>query len=301
MSYISYLPTGLNPTDRHQLIIGSVAPRPIALVSTIDEEGNTNLAPFSFYTAISSSPPILIFSVSKPAGAKNQKDTIENLKLIKDCVINVVDKDIARQMSLCSVDFDRGISEFKKAGFGIIKSDLIQSPRVKESPVQFECTVRDILVFGNTPGAANLVICDVLKIHIKKNKMMDNKIRIDDRKLNTVGRLGRSNYVDVNDSNVFEMYQNTKTPIIGFDLLPSSVLKSTTLLAKDLADLASNTALPNKQDFNKYTEANPELISLSKNEWHIRTKKLLTEGKKEEALLCALMPDFLNGKIEKSY
>lgn len=165
MSYRSYVPSSLDKKDLHQLIIGAVSPRPIAFVSSINAKGQSNLAPYSFFNAISSNPPLLVFSISniKARDNKLSKDTLTNLKEVPQCTINVVNHNIHRQMSLCSVAFPYGTSEFEKSGLKMLPSELVKAPRVADSPVQFECTVDNIIEFGKQEGAANLVVCSIKK------------------------------------------------------------------------------------------------------------------------------------------
>ena len=200
-------------------------------------------------------------------------------------------------MSLCSVEFEHGVSEFDKSGLVALPSKNIKPLRVKSSPVQFECTVRDILVFGNEPGSSNLVICDVLEIHVNENIMTKEKIRIDSGEINTVGRLGRSDYVKVDLSNIFTMYQNVKNPIIGFDKLPRHVLQSRLLSARDLAELASCEKLPGSEEVQVFINKNPQYQKADLPELHKAALLLIKENKKEEALLCLSIPDLRSGKI----
>ncbi len=290
MHYKSYTPDDLTSVDRHQLIIGAVSPRPIALVSTQDGNGIDNLAPYSFFNAISSSPPILIFSVSKPQpGQKECKDTLTNIRETKECVINIIDYKMARQMSLCSVGFDHSVSEFEKSGFKRLDSEFVKAKRVKGSPVQFECTVRDILVFGSNPGAANLVICDVVKIHVDESVHMKDKLRIDNRALESVGRMGRSYYAHIQKENVFEIYQPVQPVCIGFDALPKTVFETSLFNGWELAELASNTKMPSRDQLDLLAKSLNEDSGSTKERLLIIAKSLLEKGDKEQALqyVCA--------------
>jgi len=290
MPFESFLPDKLNSKDLHQLIIGGVSPRPIALVSSISENDRTNLAPYSFFNAISSNPPVLVFSISHGPADRPDKDTLINLRSRPECVINIVDSNMAKQMSLCSVAYRHGTSEFKKAGLSELKSDLVSSSRVKESPVQFECTVRDILELGKHPGAANLVLCDVVKIHINKAVMNTEKPRIDPWSLKTIGRLGRSYYVSVEGDNIFEMYQAVKPDCLGFDGLPDSVRHSSVLTGSEIATLASCYTLPGKEDVLDFCNKENIVPGLTPEEYHLKAKQLLSDNKKQDALYCVMIP-----------
>jgi len=291
MEFKSYVTEQLNRSDRHQLIIGAVSPRPIALVSTLSEDGKSNLAPYSFFNAISSTPPLLAFSVSTIE--HGEKDTLRNIKQRRECVINIVDMKMARQMSLCSVNFEHGVSEFGKSGLTPLNATMVKAPRVQESPVQFECTVKDILVYGNDPGAANLIVCEVIKIHVRSDVMAREKLRILPGKLDAVGRLGRSYYCSVNDSSVFEMYQAVQPDCIGFDLLPLSAFVDDAFTKAELAELASCTRLPNNEELRKYTKEIAYDILDNRNQLVAKVKSLLNAGNKMQALTCLLLADQL--------
>lgn len=292
MPFRSFLPDALNPKDLHQLIIGSVAPRPIALVSTVSAEGQDNLAPYSFFNAISSNPPLLMFSVSRSPEPRPQKDTLINLNSVRECVINIVDETMARQMSLCSVAFDHGVSEFEKSGLTGLESEMIRPKRVAESPVQFECTVKDILVYGKHTGAANVVLCEVKIIHVRPGVMMEDKLRIDPWRLESVGRLGRSYYVNVKGDVIFDMYQPVKPVCIGYDALPASARNSTVLSARDLAELASETQLPTEKEVRDFVNRFAISETHDTPALHRIARSLLEEQKKHQALLCVMIPEF---------
>lgn len=291
MPFESFLPYKLNGKDLHQLIIGGVTPRPIALVSSISKNGIANLAPYSFFNAISSKPPILAFAISRGPESRPNKDTLINLESNPECVINIVDDKIARQMSLCSVAYQYEVSEFKKAGLTELCSDLITPPRVKESPVQFECTVKDILELGKRSESAHLVLCDVVKIHINKEVMTTDKPRIDPWSLRAVGRLGRSYYVSVEGDNIFEMYQPVSPDCIGFDGLPASVRHSPVLTGSELATLASCCLLPDKNAVLSFCKRENITNDLALEECHLLAKRFLSDNNKQDALICVMIPE----------
>lgn len=291
MSFLNINPADTEIKDMHQFIIGAISPRPIALVSTIDEKGSPNLAPYSFFTALSSNPPMLAFSSNLKNDTVKEKDTLVNIKKNNNCVVNIVNYHIVRQMSLCSLAYEHGVSEFKKSGLTPIKSDLIDSFRVKESPVQFECTVHNILALGNEAGASNLIICNILKMHVLKSVMTDNLRRIDPNKLDVMGRLGRSNYIRVNGSNVIEMYQSTVPKCIGYDALPQSIQKSKYLTGNEIAELASLQELPRREEviklFRGYNSNNYKI-----KDWHTLSAVEIKAKNNVKALKLALIPEY---------
>ncbi len=241
--------------DMHQYLLASVAPRPIAFVSTIDGEGNTNLAPYSFYNAFSSNPPIVVFSSNRRSDNNTTKDTLHNIELNREAVINVVSYHIVRQMTLASIDYDHNISEFDKAGFTEVPSELVKPPRVLESPVQMECKIEQIIALGDGPGAGHLIICHVVKMHIDE-RVLDEQNRIDVHKIDLMGRMGRAFYVRASGDAVMPILQPFNEIGIGFDQLPKSILQSTILSGNDLAEIASLTSLPNAAEVAQYWEEN---------------------------------------------
>jgi flavin reductase (DIM6/NTAB) family NADH-FMN oxidoreductase RutF len=291
MSFININPLEIDNKDMHQFLIGAISPRPIALVSTLDENGVPNLAPYSFFNALSSKPAMLAFSSNLKTGENKEKDTLRNIKQTKNCVINIVNYEIVRQMTLCSIAYKHGISEFNKSGLTMLKSDLVESFRVKESPVQFECTVHDIIALGNEAGASNLIVCNILKMHVLKSILTDNLRRIDPNKLDAMGRLGRSNYVRVKGDNILEMYQSTIPNCIGFDGLPKSIQKSMFLSGHQIAELASVDTLPTKETVDEIYQG---LKASDKNleRCHLKAIDALNANAKVDALKFALIPEY---------
>jgi flavin reductase (DIM6/NTAB) family NADH-FMN oxidoreductase RutF len=234
--------------DFYQFMIAAVAPRPIAFVSTVDNDGNANLAPYSFFNAFSANPPIFVFSAGRRVQDGTIKDTLSNIEDTMECVINVVSYDIVHQMTLTSINYPKGTSEFTKAGLTPIPSDLVKAFRVKESPVQFECRVSRIIPLGTEGGAGNLIICNVVRMHVSEKVMDDEKKRIDPQKINLVGRLGRSFYTRTTGNATFEIARAERPLAIGFDGLPKSILKSEVLTGNNIAQIASLVELPSKED-----------------------------------------------------
>ena len=240
-------PTATPIKDLHQFMVGAVAPRPIAFVSTIDEDGNPNLAPYSFFNAFSSNPPILVFSSNRRVMDNTTKDTLSNVLATREVVINVVTWPIVRQMAVASSRFEKGVSEFEKAGFTPLPADLVKPFRVKESPIHFECRVGDVITLGEHGGAGHLIICNVLRIHIDESVVDDNN-RIDPHKLDLMGRLGRAYYVRASGGAIHTIFQE-ETPIpLGFDQLPDRLKLSPVLTGNDLGHLAGLPAVPTKEE-----------------------------------------------------
>lgn len=279
----------------HQLLLGAIGPRPIAFASTIDLEGNHNLSPFSFFNVFSANPPILIFSPARNGRTNTTKDTYNNVKVVPEVVINVVNYDIVQQMSLSSSPYAPNEDEFVKAGFTALDSDLIKPKRVGESPVQFECKVIEVKELGDQGGAGNLVICEVVKIHIAE-EVMDEKGLIDQHKINLVARMGGNWYCHANENSMFEVQKPLTTIGIGFDQLPNDIKTSVVLSGNDLGQLAGVESLPDETKVNEYKllelseiflslDDQPEALELA---LHERAKSLLTENKVDEAWLTLL-------------
>jgi len=287
---LSIDPKSLEIPKLHGYLLGAVGPRPIAFASTIDENGNANLAPFSFFNVFSANPPIMIFSPARSGRTNTTKDTYNNVKSIPEVVINVVTHDIVQQMSLASSPYEAGVDEFVKSGFTKVDSETIKPYRVAESPVQFECKVNEVIELGESGGAGNLVICEVTRIHIDE-KVLDENGKIDQHKIDLVSRMGGNWYCRADEHSMFEITKPIVTKGIGFDQLPEDVLKSEILTANDLGQLAGIESLPNETDVNDY-----KLIELSdlfveledeqaklESELHKLAKELLKENKLEEA------------------
>ena len=274
------IPAELSPKERHQLIIGSVAPRPIAFVSTIGAEGKHNLAPYSFFNAFSSTPPIVVFSSNRRVRDNSTKDTLINVQKNRGLVINVVSYDIMRQMTLASVEFPSEVSEFEKAGFTPVTSTVVSAPAVFESPINMECRVNDIIPLGEKGGAGHLIICEVLVMHVDENIIGPND-RIDPHKADLVGRLGRSYYTRSSGDAVSAVYQNVSDPIIGFDGLPEHILKSDVLTGNQIAEMAALSGMPNGDLQHTIKEKYPD------NREKVAAE-LISIGKAEEALALLL-------------
>jgi flavin reductase (DIM6/NTAB) family NADH-FMN oxidoreductase RutF len=248
---VTYDPKELPIPKLHQYLLGAIGPRPIAFASTIDEDGNHNLSPFSFFNVFSAAPPIMIFSPARNGRTNTTKDTYNNVKRIPEVVINVVNHDILHQMSLSSSPYAPEVDEFVKAGFTPLPSETIRPMRVMESPVQFECKVNQVIELGDQGGAGNLVICEVTKIHIHEDVLDENGM-IDQKKIGLVARMGGNWYCHANEASMFEVMKPITTIGIGFDQLPEDIRSSSILSRNDLAQLAGVTELPNETDVNEY-------------------------------------------------
>ncbi len=279
----------------HQYLLGAIGPRPIAFASTVDAEGRSNLAPFSFFNVFSANPPILIFSPARSGRSNTTKDTYNNVKIVPEVVINVVNYDIVHQMSLASSPYSPGVSEFEKAGFTPLASDLIKPFRVAESPVQFECKVNEVVELGKEGGAGNLIICEVVKIHINE-EVLDANGMIDQHKIDLVSRMGGNWYCRADQQSMFEIQKPITTCGIGFDALPADIKNSKILTGNDLGHLAGIEVLPDETEVNEYKllELSDLFVSLEDNptelerELHVKAQQLLKENKLEEAWLSLL-------------
>ena len=240
------VPEETKTKDLHQFLVGSIAPRPIAFVSTVDEEGNPNLAPYSFFNAFSSNPPILVFSSNRRVLNNTTKDTLSNVMNTKEVVINVVNHDIVRQMAVTSVEFPSNINEFEKAGLNTIPSEKVRPFRVKESPVQMECKVKEIITLGDHGGAGHLILCEVVLMHIAEH-VVDENNRINPHKLDLMGRLGRAYYVRASGDAIQTIVQSVTEITIGFDKLPAKIQTSTVLRGNELGMLAGIKTIPSQE------------------------------------------------------
>jgi flavin reductase (DIM6/NTAB) family NADH-FMN oxidoreductase RutF len=274
----------LKPAEVQNYLQHAIAPRPICFASTIDKEGNVNLSPFSFFNMFSSNPPIVAFSPARRVRDNTTKHTLQNVIDVPEVVINIVDYNIVQQMSLSSCEYPKGTNEFEKAGFTQEKSTLVKPPMVKESKIKLECKVNQIIELGTQGGAGNMVIAEVLMMHIDES-ILNAENKIDQTKLDLVARLGGNWYTRVNASTLFEVEKPNVQLGIGFDALPLSVRSSTILTGNDLAQLANVNEFPNVDaTFNddnlkniiQYFSINPEEME---RELHSYAKKLLEEGK----------------------
>ena len=292
---LSLDPKELTVQRLHQLLLGAIGPRPIAFASTIDAEGHANLAPFSFFNVFSANPPILVFSPARSGRTGQSKDTYNNAKAIPEVVINVVNYNMVHQMSLASSPYAPDVDEFVKAGFTALASHKVAPFRVAEAPVQFECKVQQIIELGREGGAGNLIICEVLHMHIHESLLNEHGL-IDQHKIDLVARMGADWYCRANTASMFEIKKPISTCGIGYDALPPDIKNSQVLSANDLGQLAGIEELPNETDVNEYKllELSSLFLDLEANAnalesaLHHRAKELLSENQLEEAWLTLL-------------
>jgi flavin reductase (DIM6/NTAB) family NADH-FMN oxidoreductase RutF len=273
----------------HSYLLGAVAPRPIAFASTVDKDGNPNLAPFSFFNVFSANPPIAVFSPAKSGRTGENKHTFENVLEVPEVVINIVNYDMVQQTSLASTEYAKGVNEFVKAGFTPLASEKVRPFRVKESPAQLECKVIDVIRLGESGGAGNLIICEVLLMHVSENVLDENKM-IDPKKIDLVARMGGNWYSRANGDSLFEVAKPLLTLGIGVDQLPEAIRKSTVLTGNDLGMLGNVEKLPEESDVIAYkNELSGILASTAgdpvklENALHRKAKELLAENKVQEA------------------
>jgi flavin reductase (DIM6/NTAB) family NADH-FMN oxidoreductase RutF len=268
----------INPKDLSVQVLqkylqNAIAPRPICFASTVDAAGNPNLAPFSFFNLFSSNPPIAVFSPAYSGRTGAPKDTLLNVREVPECVINMVNYEMVQQMSLASSPFPRGVNEFEKAAFTPLASELVRPPRVKESPVQLECKVIEIKELGNQGGAGNLVICEIVRIHIS-DSVLNTEQQIDTRKIDLVARMGDNWYVRATGPALFEVQKPITSIGIGIDQLPAAIRNSHILNGNNLGLLASVELIPEKIS-NTATPAE----KLNEEEKHRKAQELLSENK----------------------
>lgn len=285
----------LKPAEKQYYLQHVIAPRPICFASTIDKEGNVNLSPFSFFNLFSTNPPVVIFSPSRRVRDNTTKHTLQNVQEVPEVVINIVTYDMVQQTSLASCEFPKGVNEFIKACFTPIPATLVKPPMVKESKINLECRVLEIKTLGTEGGAGNLVICEVMRMHINddlldaSSPVFQGLPKIDQRKINHVARLGGDWYCVVNEQNLFQVEKPNTQIGIGVDALPASIRNSKILSGNDLGQLANVQELPaidpaydddHLKQIIQYYNLNPDEME---KELHLHAKKLLAEGKVKEA------------------
>ncbi|EDM38741.1 hypothetical protein PBAL39_21750 [Pedobacter sp. BAL39] len=237
----------LGPAQLQNYLQYAIAPRPICFATTIDLDGQVNLSPFSFFNLFSTNPPLCIFSPARRVRDNTTKHTLENVLQVKECVINIVNYSMVQQMSLSSTEYAKGINEFEKAGFTMLPSDLVRPPRVAEAPVQMECTITEVIQLGERPGAGNLILAEIKRIHIHED-ILDEEGKIDQVKIDLVARLGGDWYCRVTPENLFKVAKPLTTLGIGVDALPKQVRHSMVLTGNDLGILGNVEELPSDDD-----------------------------------------------------
>lgn len=288
---ISIDPKEVSVGKLHGYLLGAVSPRPICFASTVDAQGNVNLSPYSFFNVFSANPPIMIFSPARRVRDNTTKHTLENVLETKEVVINIVSHAMVQQMSLSSTEYEKGVNEFKKAGFTEIPSSIVKPPRVKEAPVQFECKVNEVISLGSEGGAGNLVICEVVKVHLHE-EILDAEGKIDPFKIDTVARMGGNWYSRAKDG-MFEVEKPLQTFGIGVDQLPMEIRLSKSLTGNDLGILANVEKLPDSSEIDTFVAQASEpyqylITSGSEAEIHEEAQSLIHQGKVNEAWLLLL-------------
>lgn len=274
MSYLTIDPKEISTAKLQGYLQGAIAPRPIAFASTVDKNGNVNLSPFSFFNLFSTNPPVAIFSPSRRVRDNTTKHTLENVLEIPEVTINIVSYSMVEQASLTSCEYSQGVNEFVKAGLTELPSEKVKPPRVAESPASFECKVNQVISLGTEGGAGNLIVCEIILAHFKK-EILDEHGHVDPQKLDAVARMGGDFYCRAHGENIFSVPKpNTKLGI-GFDQLPESIRNSKILSGNDLGRLANIDKLPEI----KVTKNNSTNVDAR----HQLAKKLLSEGRVEEA------------------
>ncbi len=281
----------------HSYMLSAIAPRPIAFASTVDKDGNMNLAPFSFFNAFGSNPPTVVFSPARRVRDNTIKHTLENIYETKEVVINVVNFAMVHQMSLASTEYPKGVSEFVKAGFTPVKSELIHPYRVKESPVQMECKVVEIKEIGDQGGAANLIICEILLMHIDESVLTEDK-KIDANKIDLVARMGGDLYCRASGNAIFDVAKPNSSLGMGIDQLPESIRNSNILTGNNLGQLGNVKHFPDQTEIEEFRRRDfmKELLKryghdekMLQSKLHELAKTLLEQKHVEEAwkvLLC---------------
>lgn len=281
----SFKPSELPTAQLQMYLQGAIAPRPIAFASTINEEGVPNLSPFSFFNIFSANPPILVFSPSRRVRDNTTKHTLENVLATKEVVINVVNYDIVQQTSLSSTEYGDGVNEFEKSGLTAIPSDLVKPFRVAESPVQFECKVNDVIALGTEGGAGNLVICEIVKVHIKE-EVLSEAGGIDQHKIDLVSRLG-GNWYSRSNMGLFEVPKPLVTLGIGVDSIPDAIKKDNFFTGNDLGMLGNIEALPTEEEIAIFVQENFTVKAVLSADDRLKVNQLAKEYLEKQDILSA--------------
>lgn len=282
-----------NQRELHDVLLSTVSPRPIALASTMDSQGNINLSPFSFFNIFSTRPATLVFSPSRRQRDNTTKHTLENMLETKEVVINTVNYAMVEQVSLASAEYPKGVNEFIKAGLTEIKSERVKPPRVKESPASFECRVLEVRSLGSEGGAGNLAICEVILIHVHDH-LFNESGRVDPRSVDSVARMGGDYYCRVSQDNIFELPRPVAAGGIGFNQLPAEIRNSAVLTGNNLARLANVEVIPSASEVTAFAlDFNYSSIPRNKDDnetaaVHKYAQHLLTNGDIKKAWLLLL-------------
>lgn len=281
---LSINPNDLKTAEIHGYMLSAVAPRPIALASTISASGEVNLSPYSFFNAFSAKPPIMVFSSNRSGRTGETKDTYKNILEVPEVVINIVTYDMVQQASLASTEYPRGVNEFEKAGFNSINSLKIKPPRVAQSPVQFECVVNEVIELGKDGGAGNLFICQIVMLHINE-EVLNEEQKIDPLKMDQVARCGGDYYARINKDSMFVVPKPIARLGIGIDSLPEFIRSSKHLTGNELALMGNLEKLPDRFEFDAL-KSSPEYLDYKSNYISIWSfaKELIRNGNPNLAL-----------------
>lgn len=305
-SFRTITPTDLSPSDWHPFMVGAVAPRPVALVSTVAADGSVNLSPYSFFNCFGSNPPILAFSPANRVRDNSQKHTLQNVREVAECVIHICDYAMVEQMSLASTEYAKGVDEFVKAGFTAVPSQQVRPPRVQQAPAAFECVVEQIIELGQNNGAGNMVICRVVLAHFRADIVLPSGVGIDPRKLDAVARLGGDWYTRPADS-LFEVPKPNRNLGIGFDQLPEFIRTSDVLTGNNLGRLANLEAqsIPTTEEVAAFRQEPIVRYTLNqhasnparqRHELVLLGQKLLEEGRLVDAWKTLLLAELMSGE-----
>ena len=281
----SFSPKDIPTPQLQGYLQGAIAPRPIAFASTIDEKGRPNLSPFSFFNVFSANPPILVFSPSRRVRGNTTKHTLENAMATKEVVINVVNYDIVQQMSLASTEYAEGVNEFEKSGLTAIPSDVVKPFRVAESPVQFECKVNEVIHLGTEGGAGNLIICEVVRVHVNEDVLDENGV-IDQHKIDLVSRLG-GNWYSRSNQGLFEVPKPLVTLGVGVDSIPDFIKKSSDFNGNDLGMLGNIESLPTEEEIAIFVQENFTVKAVLSADDRQKVNQLAKEYLEKQDILSA--------------
>ena len=279
----SFNPKELAQGELHGYLLSAVAPRPICFASTINATGEVNLSPFSFFNVFSSNPPIMIFSPARRGRDNTVKHSYENVKEVAEVTISVVNYAMVEQMSLTSTEYAKGVNEFEKAGFTQVPSELVKPPRVGEAPVNFECKVTQVIELGDGPGAGNLVLAEVVRIHVQEKYIQEGG-GLNTPLLDLVGRMGGSWYTRASGDSLFEIPKPLRTLGIGVDALPEAVRNSTVLTGNQLGRLGNTEELPTEQQIQSWLESGDWQSIASTEEGHRKAAAYLDQNETQKAL-----------------
>ena len=278
-------PNDISSGDLYGYLSTAVAPRPIAFAATVDGDGRVNLSPFSYFNVFSTRPPVLVFSPIRRGRDGSAKDTLNNVHEVPEVTINIVNYAMVEQMSLTSTEYATGINEFAKGGFTEVASEAVRPPRVGEAPVSFECRVTEVVALGEGGGAGNLVLCEVVRIHIRE-ELLDEEQKLITRKLDLVARMGGNDYCRITPETLFEIPKPLRTCGLGVDQLPAHIRNSTVLTGNNLGRLANQEQLPDAETVERVRGLADVQRARRRGTVHLHelAQRYLAEGRVVEAL-----------------